>query len=85
MLGVSKGTVVDIIRRFRTEERMESIPQTGRASLLTRRGSQVFVPDCFGFWICFSGRKNTYIVTEYGIVLTWRKKVSYEKLKKIYN
>ena len=37
MLGVSKSTVADIIWRFRTAKRIESVPQTGRPSLLSIR------------------------------------------------
>ena len=31
MLNLSKSTVADIIRRFKHEDRIESIPQTGRS------------------------------------------------------
>ena len=36
-----------------------------RNSYLTRRGSQVFISDCFEFWICFRAPKNKIYVFFY--------------------
>ena len=37
MLRLSKSTVRDIVRRYRDEDRIESIPQKGQPKKLTER------------------------------------------------
>lgn len=43
MLNISKSTVADIIRRCNTEDRIESIPQSGRPKVLNSREERLIV------------------------------------------
>lgn len=87
MLNLSKSTVGGIIKRFKQEDRIESIPQKGQTRKLDvtdqrkiTRKIKAFIKCCKTSWRTFDRDRRRYIPKKYAE--HWKKVVTTEELLK---